>query len=237
MGCVYMLESPSGKKYIGITSQDINARWRAHRSNALRSVDGALQKAIRKYGANSMCVKVLVIADDYEYLKALEIKAIAVYGTKVPDGYNMTDGGDGVLGVIVTDEGRQRRSSSQLESFADSDRKANHLVSQNSPELKAMRSKVQAERMADLTRRERIAEAMRKKWQDPEFMARMALRKTKPKLDDGLSKSERYRLKDPDAYRKQKREYARTDVQKAKRTEYMRAYRAKQRMKARINEA
>lgn len=236
MGCMYMIESPSGKQYIGITSKNIQARWRMHKTHALRSADGALQKAIQKYGHENMAVKVLVIADSYAYLKELEVKAIAAFNTKVPNGYNMTDGGDGVLGVIVTDEGRKRRSSAQLKSFADAARKERHRVSQNSSELKETRSKLQSEKMADIERREKIAKAMAKRWKDPDFIAKMAARKTRPKLQDGLSASDRYRLKDIEAYREKKREYAKTEAQKAKRTEYMRSYRAKQRAKKLNNE-
>ncbi len=44
-------------------------------------------------------------------------------------------------------------------------------------------------------------------------------------------KSARYRAKDVDAYRKKKADYARTPEQKAKRTEYMRGWREKNREK------
>lgn len=45
-------------------------------------------------------------------------------------------------------------------------------------------------------------------------------------IHDGLTKHERYRLKDLDAYRKRKREWAKTPDQKAKRLEYSRKWRA-----------
>lgn len=43
--------------------------------------------------------------------------------------------------------------------------------------------------------------------------------------DDGLTKWQRYRLKDVEAYRKRKREYAKTPKERAKRREYMRRWR------------
>ncbi len=52
--------------------------------------------------------------------------------------------------------------------------------------------------------------------------------------NDGLSKWQRYRLKDLDAYRKKKSEYARTPEQRKIRTDYMRKWREKNR--ARHNE-
>lgn len=54
------------------------------------------------------------------------------------------------------------------------------------------------------------------------------------KSDDGLTRWQRYRLKNIDAYRKRKREYAKTPEERKKRTEYMRAWRQKNR--ARHNE-
>lgn len=47
--------------------------------------------AIRKYGTFE--IKTLVVAD-IEYLKELEIKAIAAFGTLSPNGYNIGLGGD-----------------------------------------------------------------------------------------------------------------------------------------------
>lgn len=52
---------------------------------------------------------------------------------------------------------------------------------------------------------------------------------SKLKKKDGLSKWERYRLKDVDAYRRKKAEYARTPEERAKRTAYMREWREKNR--------
>lgn len=56
----------------------------------------------------------------------------------------------------------------------------------------------------------------------------------KKRINDGLMKWERYRLKDLEAYRKRKREYARTPEERAKRVAYMRVWREKNR--ARHNE-
>jgi hypothetical protein len=51
------------------------------------------------------------------------------------------------------------------------------------------------------------------------------------KIDDGLTKWQRYRLRDVVAYRKRKAEYARTPEERAKRTEYMRGWREKNRVR------
>ncbi len=49
------------------------------------------------------------------------------------------------------------------------------------------------------------------------------------KINDGLNKWQRYRLKDVEAYRKKKAAYARTPEEKSKRVAYMRNWREKNR--------
>lgn len=51
------------------------------------------------------------------------------------------------------------------------------------------------------------------------------------KIDDGLNKSQRYRLKDVDGYRAKKRIYSSTESQKETRKLYMREWREKNREK------
>lgn len=98
MGCLYQIQSPSGKSYIGITEQDVERRWQHHQSH---TACRALANAIAKYGADNFTVRVLVTAD-WSYLVDLEKKAIEAFNTKVPNGYNLTNGGDGTQGYQHT---------------------------------------------------------------------------------------------------------------------------------------
>jgi GIY-YIG catalytic domain len=99
MGCLYQLTSPSGKSYIGISSKTAATRFLKHTEHALgKRQNGVLYSALRKYDPNSFKVETLVIANDWKYLCDLEMKVIAAFGTKHPNGYNMTDGGEGVVG-------------------------------------------------------------------------------------------------------------------------------------------
>ena len=119
MGALYRITSPSGKAYIGITSQTTAKRWWKHHNNALhgRSVRAgsectALYEALRKYGSDKFTIETLVIAE-FEYLKALEQKVIVAFGTKAPYGYNLTSGGDGALGAVPTQAARKKMSAAQ----------------------------------------------------------------------------------------------------------------------------
>jgi hypothetical protein len=99
MGCLYQLTSPSGKSYIGISSKTAADRFAKHVEHALgKRQNGVIYSALRKYGPAAFDVKTLVIANDFQYLCDLEVKAIAAFGTRYPSGYNMTDGGEGSTG-------------------------------------------------------------------------------------------------------------------------------------------
>ena len=108
MGYLYKITSPSEKCYIGITSQEVSRRWQHHQSHKACI---ALSSAIDKYGANSMRVETLVEAD-WSLLVELEKRAIIAFDTKAPNGYNLTDGGDGTPGRVVSDKTREAISQS-----------------------------------------------------------------------------------------------------------------------------
>lgn len=80
--------------------------------------NNALQQAIKKYGAAAFTVRTLVVANEWSYLCDLEKKAIASFNTIAPHGYNLTAGGEGVVGRKVTSENRLKMSSAQRARFA-----------------------------------------------------------------------------------------------------------------------
>lgn len=83
--------SISGKLYIGV-SIDPERRWNQHKT--LNSRASALKDAIAKYGSDNFTFKLLVCGED-DYIDELEVEAIQLYNTQVPNGYNITLGGDG----------------------------------------------------------------------------------------------------------------------------------------------
>lgn len=112
MGALYMIRFPNGKAYIGITSKTASRRRVVHLHHARKGRAGALQSAIRKYG-DSFELKVLLIANDWSYLCEMERRAIKVFSTKSPDGYNLTDGGEGCAGMVRSAEYRARMSEAK----------------------------------------------------------------------------------------------------------------------------
>ena len=116
MGHLYVITSPSGKKYVGITSGSVESRRKRHvsraRSGSKKARCPAVQAAIRKYGPESFRIDTVCVAD-WDYLTEMEARFIKGLGTKAPNGYNLTDGGDGMIGVVRSDEWRRKISKAR----------------------------------------------------------------------------------------------------------------------------
>lgn len=102
------------KKYIGITTNDIEIRFKQHIKEAKQGSERYLCRAIRKYGESNFKVEKIDETNDIEKLKKLEIKYIDEYNTfsNYGQGYNMTKGGDGTFGRICSEETRLKISLS-----------------------------------------------------------------------------------------------------------------------------
>jgi len=109
MGELYKLDFENGKSYIGITTKTAEQRFKGHRGAiySKRSRCTALYDAWRKYGDPKLTI--LAVLENID-LKATEVRAIKVYGTLSPVGYNLTTGGD--LNTTFTEETRARMSAS-----------------------------------------------------------------------------------------------------------------------------
>lgn len=107
MGCVYMARNiANGKCYVGKTVVTMEHRRAWHHGAANRGEGFCFHRALRKYGFDGFAWEVLHESDDSDELIRIECECIAKLGTKRPRGYNLTDGGDGVVGV--TPEGAAR---------------------------------------------------------------------------------------------------------------------------------
>lgn len=109
-----MIRSPSGKAYIG---KDAHYPSRTHSHRWIAGNEGAIEyaspvhAAIRKYGWNKMELRIL--ERDVTTLAELAIreqKWIAHHKTKLPQGYNQTDGGDGAFGLKHSARSKQKIS-------------------------------------------------------------------------------------------------------------------------------
>ena len=106
MGELYKLKFTSGESYIGKAVNGAQGRLFVHRADA-RNSDRLVYRAWRKYGEPVLTV--LAVIED-ELLCETEIKAIAVFKTLAPGGYNLTLGGEGAPGRVLSLETRAKLS-------------------------------------------------------------------------------------------------------------------------------
>lgn len=156
---LYRITSPTGKQYVGITTLTVNRRMSGHRTAARKGSSYPLHAAIRKYGFENMVIETLHPSQDIDELRALEVAAIANHNTVSPAGYNLTVGGEGTLGHVLSDEHRAAISARMFAKWLD-------------PEFAAMRkinSSETARRMlSDPKHRERLRDQANLYWSNPE---------------------------------------------------------------------
>lgn len=93
--------------YCGITTRSVEKRWQQHCYAAPKS-RYLLQRKISAHGADAFEVEHVASATSFENLKALEIILIDQFGTFSPGGFNLTRGGEGVLGLRFSEETLRR---------------------------------------------------------------------------------------------------------------------------------
>lgn len=116
IGIIYKYTSPSGKSYIGQDSKP-GHRYKTFldTSKIYTALNSKIDNAKLKYGPEKFKVSILrvVEANDKielrDKLNKLEIFYISFYDT-YNNGYNLTLGGGGTLGMILTDEQRKKMS-------------------------------------------------------------------------------------------------------------------------------
>ena len=95
------------KQYVGIT-RNMQKRWGEHKLTYNNKT--AMGKAIQKYGSHNFEMVQIASSTNWEDAQLVEKALIKELNTKVPNGYNLTDGGDGTLGFKHTAEECKRRS-------------------------------------------------------------------------------------------------------------------------------
>jgi predicted GIY-YIG superfamily endonuclease len=115
-GIIYCFISPSGKKYYGYT-HDLRRRLNRHQSEVRKNKVTIFYSAIKKYGWDNFNFYII------ETIEAIDKKELRIllserekYWIKKDKtnfrefGYNMTEGGDGVLGYIFPNERKEEYS-------------------------------------------------------------------------------------------------------------------------------
>ena len=106
---VYLVTNLVNKKqYVGKTTETVTKRWSKHISDARLGKGSYLHKAIRKYSPESFIVSPIAHFSDNGTLCIVEQLFISELGTFAPNGYNLTRGGEGMLGYVASEETRRK---------------------------------------------------------------------------------------------------------------------------------
>ena len=107
---IYIIENKlNGDCYVG-KSNDVERRWKKHRSS-VKDGNTHLSRAMRRHGIENFEIRVVDEHDDEMYaLQTLEpmwIQRLRESGVGL---YNMTDGGEGIVGLEFSEEHRRKLS-------------------------------------------------------------------------------------------------------------------------------
>jgi group I intron endonuclease len=106
--CVYKHTFPNGKVYIGITSKEPEKRWKkgfGYRKST------RISNAIKKYGWENVNSEILFINLFHDDANKKERELIKLYDSRnINKGYNITEGGSGLLGYKHSKEIREKMS-------------------------------------------------------------------------------------------------------------------------------
>jgi len=99
------------KAYIGITSRKLRQRWNEHLHDAKNPCIMVISRAIAKHGASNFRIRLLAKSDSWAAICAIEKELIVRHGTKSPQGYNISDGGEGPFGIKRSPESVEKSAA------------------------------------------------------------------------------------------------------------------------------
>jgi predicted GIY-YIG superfamily endonuclease len=202
--------SVNGKIYIGYTGKTAEERFKAHLLNARWRKKTALYDAIRAYGNDSFSVELLVECETHAQACAEEIKFIAELNSMLPNGYNMTRGGDGVPVPIEVhiEAGRRKRGivTEKMRAHFNSRRGIKHspehiakvaakrLGSKRSEETRCKMSEAQKGRVNSEEARQKLSKALKgRPWTQAQRDARQIGKKCSEEIRRKMSEAKKGR--------------------------------------------
>jgi len=157
----------NGMSYIGVTVNP-KARWSRHckPSNNSRLL---LKNAIQKYGSENFEMK-LLCKTTQSFCYELERKAIEVYNTAKPYGYNLSKGGMGSLGLVGEMNGCYGRTGEKHPNFG---KPGYRTGIQHSEETKQKMAAARQGRKHSPETIAKMRESSKKRFSDPAEIERM----------------------------------------------------------------
>jgi group I intron endonuclease len=116
MFIIYKAENRiNGNCYIGQTSRSLIQRIYGHRNRA--GDNTYFSRAINKYGKENFDWDTIAICDTKDKSDFLEKFYIKFFNTKKPNGYNLTDGGEGSTGFNHSEDTKRKMSGDKNHNF------------------------------------------------------------------------------------------------------------------------
>lgn len=89
-----ILNTVTGRSYIGYTSKSVNRRWTDHKCSVNRNFKQIIYASMRKHGIDKFEIEVIYQSWDKDHaLRVMEPYFVETYGSLWPNGYNMSPGG------------------------------------------------------------------------------------------------------------------------------------------------
>ena len=136
---VYLIQNTvNGKCYVGQTIRDLVKYFAYNLRCALqgKTCKPYLYAAIRKHGVDNFTIRSIHQCESKDELDKAEITYIKFFGSRDSRlGYNLTDGGDGTIGAIRTEEWKQNISKGNMGKVWDTARRVAHSLRQRGKTL------------------------------------------------------------------------------------------------------
>lgn len=174
----------NGKVYIGVTSASIESRFKKHCYEAENGSSRRLCCAMRKYGISNFHVELLEAVES-QFRSQRESYWIDQFSSMLYEkGYNMTSGGEGTPGALISERQKERISESVRASRA--------LLSESQKKeltAAANTAKKGSEESADS--RKKKSEAQLKRWSaiQPEMRSEIAKKSASSKNPEDMRRS------------------------------------------------
>jgi len=176
-GTIYKIQFPNGKNYIGLTTTSLEQRKREHKCCAKNENNtNLLYNALRKYDmVDTFELIEIDTADTLEELCEKEIRYIQEYNSYYLDGngYNMTYGGDGVIGYVYTEEDKLKMSEAQKKRFENPEAiqqmsEIKKIYYENNPDAGKEHSEKMKKHFENPEAIKKNSEAQKKRYENPE---------------------------------------------------------------------
>ena len=129
-GEIYVVTNKvNGKQYVGQTTVGAVNRWYNHKADAKSGRGRLIGRAIRKYGLENFTFDVVSTSDNQDDLNVQEVAWIAQCGSRVPNGYNLKEGGargkqapESIEKIRVAQKGKPRHTPESKAKIGDANR-------------------------------------------------------------------------------------------------------------------